>query len=68
MPFAGLDVHKKEVEAAIIDDEGRLVYRERFACTREQLIRFATSKRCQPLLAKAWVPCASVSTSPPNLQ
>lgn len=44
MPFAGLDVHKKEVEAAIIDDEGRLVHRERFACTREHLIRFATKR------------------------
>lgn len=52
MPFAGLDVHKKEVEAAIVDDQGRVVHRERFACTRDQLIRFAT-KRLGPNIAVA---------------
>jgi transposase len=52
MPFAGLDVHKREVEAAIIDDNGRILHRERFACTREQLIRFAT-RRIGPKTAVA---------------
>lgn len=41
MPFAGLDVHKREVEACVIDDQGRVSLRRRFACTRAELVAFA---------------------------
>lgn len=41
MRFAGLDVHKREVEACVLDERGKVLRRERFACTREQLERFA---------------------------
>jgi transposase len=41
MPYAGLDLHKREVEAAILDDAGTLIHRERFPCTREALQAFA---------------------------
>ncbi len=39
--FAGLDVHKRVVEAAIIDDRGDILSRARFDCTREALEAFA---------------------------
>lgn len=41
MPFAGLDVHKKETEAVLIDDAGTVLLRERFATRREGLEQFA---------------------------
>ncbi|HLI86797.1 MAG TPA: IS110 family transposase [Bryobacteraceae bacterium] len=41
MPFAGLDVHKKEIEAVILDDSGRVLLRQRFATRRETLEEFA---------------------------
>jgi transposase len=41
MPFIGLDVHKREVEAVVLGDDGRILLRQRFACTREELVRFA---------------------------
>jgi transposase len=41
MRFAGLDVHKREVEACILDERGRVLLRKRFPCTREQLRAFA---------------------------
>jgi len=41
MRFAGLDLHKQEIEAAIVDESGKLLHRERFACTREALEMFA---------------------------
>ncbi len=41
MPYAGLDLHKQFTEAAILDDAGNLIHRERFPTTREDLIRFA---------------------------
>lgn len=41
MPFAGLDVHKKEIEAVVIDDHGAVLVRERVATRRESLERFA---------------------------
>jgi transposase len=44
MPIVGLDVHKREVEAAILDDQGRLLHRERFPCTREALETFAARR------------------------
>jgi transposase len=44
MPFVGLDVHKRVVEAAVLDDQGVVVHRARFDCTREQLIAFAKAR------------------------
>jgi transposase len=41
MTFAGLDIHKRVVEAAVLDDRGQLIHRERFECDREQLVSFA---------------------------
>lgn len=41
MPFAGLDVHKKEIEAVIIDDQGAVLLRQRLATRRETLEKFA---------------------------
>ncbi len=41
MPIAGLDVHKKMVQAAVLDDGGQLVHSERFPATREALEQFA---------------------------
>ncbi len=41
MRFAGLDVHKREVEACILDQSGKILLRKRFACTREGLQAFA---------------------------
>lgn len=40
MPFVGLDVHKRVVEAVVLHDDGRIKHRERFGCTREELVRF----------------------------
>lgn len=41
MPYAGLDVHKRVIEAAIIDEYGRLLHRDRLPCSRETLRHFA---------------------------
>ncbi len=41
MPFAGLDVHKKEIEAVVVDDSGNILLRERLATRREALEAFA---------------------------
>ncbi|MGB8932137.1 MAG: IS110 family transposase [Anaeromyxobacteraceae bacterium] len=41
MRFVGLDVHKRVVEAAVIDEAGVLLFRYRFPCTREALSAFA---------------------------
>ena len=41
MPFAALDLHKKVVEAVLLDDDGRILMRDRFPATREALSRFA---------------------------
>jgi transposase len=41
MPFAGLDLHKKMVEAVIVDDAGRLLLNQRFPATRAALEAFA---------------------------
>jgi len=37
----GLDVHKRVIEAVILDPEGQVLRRSRFACTREDLEHFA---------------------------
>jgi transposase len=41
MPFAGLDLHQKKVEAVILDDAGRLLLNQRFPATRAALEAFA---------------------------
>jgi transposase len=41
MPVAGLDIHRKVVQAAVLDDRGDLIHSGRFGATREELERFA---------------------------
>ena len=41
MTFAGLDLHKKEVEAALLNQDGKILLRLRFPATREALEAFA---------------------------
>jgi transposase len=45
--YVGLDVHKRVVEACIVDQAGKVVHRERFALCRRTLETFAT-KIVQP--------------------
>jgi transposase len=40
--YVGLDVHKRVVEACIVDHTGKVVHRERFALNRRTLALFAT--------------------------
>jgi transposase len=40
--YVGLDVHKRVVEACIVDQTGKVVHRERFALNRRTLKLFAT--------------------------
>ena len=40
--YVGLDVHKRVVEACIVDQSGKVVHRERFALNRRTLELFAT--------------------------
>jgi transposase len=40
--YVGLDVHKRVVEACIVDQAGKVVHRERFALCRRTLATFAT--------------------------
>ena len=44
MRFAGLDVHKPVVDAAIIDGKGAVKKRARFCCTGEEIGRFARDR------------------------
>jgi hypothetical protein len=41
MPYAALDLHKREIEAAVFDDSGQITHRQRFAGTAEAILRFA---------------------------
>jgi len=41
MSFAALDLHKRIVEAVILDHEGNILRRDRFPATREALTEFA---------------------------
>ena len=41
MPFAALDLHKNVVEAILVDDDGRVLARDRFPATREAITQFA---------------------------
>lgn len=40
--YVGLDVHKRVVEACIVDQAGKVLHRERFALDRRTLEQFAT--------------------------
>ena len=44
MLFAGLDVHKRETEAVLLDETGVVAHRERFPTRRDALLDFAA--RC----------------------
>jgi transposase len=44
MTFAGLDLHKKEVEAVVLDEDGHILHRSRFAATRAALEAFARTR------------------------
>lgn len=41
MPFAALDLHKKIVEAIVLDDDGRILHRDRFPATHQAIAAFA---------------------------
>jgi transposase len=50
--YVGLDVHKRVVEACIVDSSGKVVHRERFALNRRTLELFATKVlRCSDVVA-----------------
>jgi transposase len=40
--YIGLDVHKRVVEACVLDEAGKIVFRNRFALSRESLAAFAS--------------------------
>jgi transposase len=42
MTFAGLDIHKKVIEAVIVDDNGAVLHQERFPATHDAITAFAT--------------------------
>jgi len=44
MPFVGLDLHKKIVEAAILDEAGNILWRGSFPATRPALENFARTQ------------------------
>jgi transposase len=44
MPIAGLDIHKRLVQAVVLGDDGAVRHRERFELTREALCRFAQER------------------------
>ena len=77
--FAGFDLHKKEVEACIIDPSGTILRRARFAATGEAITRFALDNKLAddcavaleattntwPVAALLRPLCASVTVSNP---
>jgi len=42
--FVGLDVHKHFVEVCVIDGKGKVLFRGRVHCGRDELLRFATKE------------------------
>ena len=44
MTFAGLDLHKKEVEAVLLSEDGQILHRSRFPATRAALEAFAKAR------------------------
>jgi len=47
MPFAGLDVHKQEIEAVVLDDAGRVLLRQRLPSEQKPLEEFAAKHLSQ---------------------
>jgi transposase len=41
MPFAALDLHKREIEACVMDDQGKITHRQRLPTTSDALVAFA---------------------------
>jgi len=41
MPFAGLDVHRQEIEAVLLNDQGQVLLRQRLPTERAAIERFA---------------------------
>ena len=41
MPFAGLDLHKKMIEAVVLEDDGSIRLRQRFRAVRAAITEFA---------------------------
>jgi transposase len=44
MRYIGLDVHKRLIEAAFIDEQGKLLHRAQVECTHQALERFARTQ------------------------
>ena len=44
MRSVGLDIHKRVVQAVILDDQGHLSSRDRFPCDRDALLSFARNR------------------------
>lgn len=42
--FVGLDVHKKVIEACLLDEEGRIIRRDRFDCNQKAIEQFARER------------------------
>lgn len=63
MPFAGLDVHKQEIEAVVLDDSGRVRLRRRLATEQKPLEEFARKHLadCQVAL-EATTNCWAIAT------
>lgn len=61
--FVGLDVHKRVVEACIVDAAGKVIRRERFALNRLTLERFATKilRRTDQVALEATTNCWAVA-------
>ena len=53
--YVGLDVHKRVVEACIVDQAGKVVHRERFALTARTWRR-SPPRSCGPLTTWPWRP------------
>ena len=53
--YVGLDIHNRMVEACILDAQGKVVHRERFALNRQTLALFA-EKPCDPRTTWRWRP------------
>jgi len=51
MLFAGLDVHKNEIQAAILDDQGTITLRHRFPATNQAIQAFARKHLAQAKVA-----------------
>jgi len=44
MRSVGLDIHKRVVQAVVLDDQGHLVSRDRFPCDRDALLSYARNR------------------------